>query len=98
MKKSRNNIFIKILFIIFVVINVLLTTSQIETMETGVVEKYDKKKKHGVIVRDSDDREIFFHKDDLIDEVTSLDRVKFEVKQGSKGFYAIKIRREAQPM
>ena len=63
-------------------------------METGVVEKYDKKKKHGIIIRDIDDKEIFFHKEDLIDEVSNLDRVKFEVKNGARGLYAVEIQKE----
>ena len=53
-------------------------------MPDGTIKFYNQQKEYGFIKPSSGDKDIFFHKSGLIDEVTSDDRVTYNLEEDEK--------------
>ncbi|MBO6211333.1 MAG: cold shock domain-containing protein [Algoriella sp.] len=60
-------------------------------MQEGTVKFFNVTKGFGFI--STGNQEIFVHASGLIDEIQENDKVTFEVEQGQKGSYAVKVKR-----
>ncbi|MEG0930000.1 cold-shock protein [Algoriella sp.] len=60
-------------------------------MQEGTVKFFNETKGFGFI--STGNQEIFVHASGLIDEIQENDKVTFEVEQGQKGSYAVKVKR-----
>ena len=54
-------------------------------MKTGTVKFFNDEKGFGFIKPDDGGRDVFVHKNGLIDNITEGDTVEFEVEEGRKG-------------
>ena len=67
-------------------------------MQQGTIAKLTDKG-FGFIKREGEDRDLFFHSNELVDvqydELNEGDTVEFEVEEGPKGPNAVKVRRVA---
>jgi CspA family cold shock protein len=66
-------------------------------METGVIARLNNG--YGFITREGNDKDLFFHVNELIDvafdDLREGDKVQFEVGEGPKGPNAVKVSRVA---
>jgi CspA family cold shock protein len=61
-------------------------------MKTGTVKFFNEEKGFGFIKPDDGDRDVFVHKNGLIDTIREGDTVEFEVEEGRKGPNAVNVR------
>ena len=68
-------------------------------MQQGVIARLVSNKGFGFITRDGEEKDLFFHANELVDvEYNSLregDKVEFEVEEGPKGLNAVKVQKVA---
>ncbi len=54
-------------------------------MTRGTVKFFNNAKGFGFITPDDDGKDVFVHKNDLIDRIKDGDKVSFDIEQGQKG-------------
>ena len=61
-------------------------------MKTGTVKFFNNAKGFGFIVPDDGSKDVFVHKNDLVDQVSEGDKVSFDVEEGPKGLNAVDVK------
>ncbi|NOQ28380.1 MAG: cold-shock protein [Bacteroidales bacterium] len=61
-------------------------------MKNGTVKFFNKFKGFGFITPDDDGKDVFVHKNDLIDEIADGDQVSYDVAEGPKGLNAVDVK------
>ena len=61
-------------------------------MNTGTVKFFNNTKGFGFIVPDDGSKDVFAHKNDLIDEIAEGDKVSYDVEEGPKGLNASNVK------
>jgi CspA family cold shock protein len=61
-------------------------------MTNGTVKFFNNSKGFGFIAPDEGDKDVFVHKNGLIDEITEGDKVSYDVEEGPKGLNAINVK------
>ena len=60
-------------------------------MEHGTVKFFNNAKGFGFITPDDNSKDVFVHKNDLIDRIKDGDKVVYDVEEGPKGLNAVKV-------
>ena len=60
-------------------------------MEYGTVKFFNNAKGFGFITPDDNGKDVFVHKNDLIDRIKDGDKVVYDVEEGEKGLNAVKV-------
>ncbi|HKK61139.1 MAG TPA: cold shock domain-containing protein [Bacteroidales bacterium] len=60
-------------------------------MEHGTVKFFNNAKGFGFITPDDNSKDVFVHKNDLIDRIKEGDKVVYDVEEGPKGLNALKV-------
>lgn len=60
-------------------------------MEHGTVKFFNNAKGFGFITPDDNSKDVFVHKNDLIDRIKDGDKVVYDVEEGEKGLNAVKV-------
>jgi len=60
-------------------------------MKKGTVKFFNNAKGFGFITPDDGSKDVFVHKNDLIDEIADGDKVSYDVKEGPKGLNAVNV-------
>lgn len=63
-------------------------------MNTGTVKFFNRSKGFGFIIPDDGSRDVFVHKNGLIDQINEGDKVSYEVEEGPKGLSAVNVKVE----
>jgi cold shock protein len=61
-------------------------------MSSGTVKFFNNSKGFGFITPDEGGRDVFVHKNGLIDEIADGDKVSYEVEESPKGLNAINVK------
>ena len=61
-------------------------------MSNGTVKFFNNSRGFGFIAPDEGDKDVFVHKNGLIDEITEGDKVSYDVEEGPKGLNAINVK------
>ena len=61
-------------------------------MSSGTVNFFNNSKGFGFITPDEGGRDVFVHKNGLIDEIADGDKVSYEVEESPKGLNAINVK------
>ena len=61
-------------------------------MSSGTVKFFNNSKGYGFITPDEGGRDVFVHKNGLIDEIADGDKVSYEVEESPKGLNAINVK------
>ena len=61
-------------------------------MDNGTVKFFNNSKGFGFITPDEGGRDVFVHKNGLIDEIADGDKVSYEVEESPKGLNAINVK------
>jgi CspA family cold shock protein len=61
-------------------------------MQKGTVKFFNNSKGFGFIVPDEGGKDVFVHKNGLIDEIADGDKVSYEVQEGQKGLNAVNVK------
>ncbi len=60
-------------------------------MEYGTVKFFNNAKGFGFITPDDGSKDVFVHKNDLIDNIKEGDKVSYDVEKSDKGLNAVKV-------
>lgn len=60
-------------------------------MEHGTVKFFNNAKGFGFITPDDNSKDVFVHKNDLIDRIKDGDKVVYDVEKGEKGLNAVRV-------
>ena len=63
-------------------------------MSNGTVKFFNESKGFGFIAPDDGTKDVFVHKNGLIDRITEGDKVSYDVEQGEKGLSAVNVKVE----
>ena len=61
-------------------------------MSNGTVKFFNDSKGFGFITPDDGSKDVFVHKNDLVDKITEGDKVSYDVEQGQKGLNAVNVK------
>ena len=61
-------------------------------MINGTVKFFNNAKGFGFITPDDGGKDIFVHKNNLIDQITEGDKVSYDVEEGQKGLNAVNVK------
>jgi len=61
-------------------------------MSTGTVKFFNRVKGFGFIIQDDGGKDVFVHKNGLIDEINEGDKVSYDVEEGQKGLNAVNVK------
>ena len=61
-------------------------------MSNGTVKFFNNSKGFGFITADDGGKDVFVHKNGLIDNITEGDKVSYEVEEGQKGLNAVNVK------
>jgi CspA family cold shock protein len=61
-------------------------------MHKGTVKFFNNSKGFGFITPDEGGKDVFVHKNGLIDEIADGDKVSYEVQEGQKGLNAVNVK------
>ena len=61
-------------------------------MSNGTVKFFNDSKGFGFITPDDGGKDVFVHKNDLVDKITEGDKVSYDVEQGQKGLNAVNVK------
>ena len=64
----------------------------IRTMSNGTVKFFNNAKGFGFITPDDGGKDVFVHKNDLIDNVAEGDKVSYDVEESPKGLNAVDVK------
>ena len=63
-------------------------------MSNGTVKFFNDSKGFGFIAPDDGTKDVFVHKNGLIDNISEGDKVSYDVEQGEKGLNAVNVKVE----
>jgi len=61
-------------------------------MSKGTVKFFNRSKGFGFITPDDGGRDVFVHKNGLIDQIDEGDKVSYDVEEGQKGLNAVNVK------
>ena len=61
-------------------------------MSSGTVKFFNDSKGFGFITPDDGSKDVFVHKNGLVDKITEEDKVSYDVEQGQKGLNAVNVK------
>jgi CspA family cold shock protein len=61
-------------------------------MSNGTVKFFNNSKGFGFITPDEEGKDVFVHKNGLIDNITEGDKVSYDVEEGQKGLNAVNVK------
>ena len=61
-------------------------------MSNGTVKFFNNSKGFGFITPETGEKDVFVHKNDLIDEINEGDKVSYDVEETPKGMNAINVK------
>ncbi len=61
-------------------------------MNNGTVKFFNRSKGFGFITPDDGSKDVFVHKNDLIDQIADGDKVSYEVEESQKGLNAVNVK------
>lgn len=61
-------------------------------MKNGTVKFFNNSKGFGFITPDDESKDVFVHKNDLIDQISDGDKVSYDVAEGPKGLNAVDVK------
>ncbi len=61
-------------------------------MKKGTVKFFNNARGFGFITPDDGSKDVFVHKNDLIDNITEGDKVSYDVAEGQKGLNAVDVK------
>ena len=61
-------------------------------MTNGTVKFFNNARGFGFITPDDGGKDLFVHKNDLVDEITEGDKVSYDVEESEKGLSAINVK------
>ncbi len=61
-------------------------------MSQGTVKFFNNSKGFGFIAPDDGSKDVFVHKNGLIDQINEGDKVSFDVEEGQKGLNAVNVK------
>ncbi len=61
-------------------------------MSNGTVKFFNNAKGFGFITPDDGSKDVFVHKNDLVDQINEGDKVSYDVAEGPKGLNAVDVK------
>lgn len=61
-------------------------------MSTGTVKFFNNAKGFGFITPDDGGKDVFVHKNDLIDQIDEGDKVTYDIEESKKGLNAVEVK------
>ena len=61
-------------------------------MSNGIVKFFNEMRGFGFIAPDDGSKEVFVHKNGLIDKIAEGDKVSYDVEEGQKGLNAVNVK------